>query len=378
MKKLTFTLISLIAAMSLQAQTEAELNAWNDVNIYEINKVMPRANVIPVGSEWSQCLNGEWKFNWVDTPSKAPADFYKEGYDASDWKTIKVPANWELNGYGTPIYVNVDNEFRPNEPPFAPTVDNPVGCYITDFRIPKSWKDRRVYLNFGAVKSAYYVWVNGQFVGFNEDAKTNADFDITPYIKTGDNKLAMKVYRFSNGSYFECQDFWRLSGIERDVVLYSKPQISIYDYYVLARLDETYRNGTFDIDLIIDRPTINAVKKERLVVSLFDGEKEVLRLEKSLFNQGEHIRMRNEVIPNIKPWSAEHPNLYRLEIKILDKKGKEIERLENHIGFRTSEIKDGKLLINGQYVLIKGVNRHEHDPYTGHVISRESMERDIA
>ena len=378
MKKLTFTLISLIAAMSLQAQTEAELNAWNDVYIYEINKVMPRANVIPVGSEWSQCLNGEWKFNWVDTPSKAPADFYKEGYDASDWKTIKVPANWELNGYGTPIYVNVDNEFRPNEPPFAPTVDNPVGCYITDFRIPKSWKDRRVYLNFGAVKSAYYVWVNGQFVGFNEDAKTNADFDITPYIKTGDNKLAMKVYRFSNGSYFECQDFWRLSGIERDVVLYSKPQISIYDYYVLARLDETYRNGTFDIDLIIDRPTINAVKKERLVVSLFDGEKEVLRLEKSLFNQGEHIRMRNEVIPNIKPWSAEHPNLYRLEIKILDKKGKEIERLENHIGFRTSEIKDGKLLINGQYVLIKGVNRHEHDPYTGHVISRESMEKDIA
>ncbi len=378
MKKLTFTLISLIAAMSLQAQTEAELNAWNDVNIYEINKVMPRANVIPVGSEWSQCLNGDWKFNWVDSPSKAPADFYKEGYDASDWKTIKVPANWELNGYGTPIYVNVDNEFRPNEPPFAPTVDNPVGCYITDFRIPKSWKDRRVYLNFGAVKSAYYVWVNGQFVGFNEDAKTNADFDITPYIKTGDNKLAMKVYRFSNGSYFECQDFWRLSGIERDVVLYSKPQISIYDYYVLARLDETYRNGTFDIDLIIDRPTINAVKKERLVVSLFDGEKEVLRLEKSLFNQGEHIRMRNEVIPNIKPWSAEHPNLYRLEIKILDKKGKEIERLENHIGFRTSEIKDGKLLINGQYVLIKGVNRHEHDPYTGHVISRESMEKDIA
>ncbi len=378
MKKLTFTLISLIAAMSLQAQTEAELNAWNDVNIYEINKVMPRANVIPVGSEWSQCLNGDWKFHWVDSPSKAPADFYKEGYDASDWKTIKVPANWELNGYGTPIYVNVDNEFRPNEPPFAPTVDNPVGCYITDFRIPKSWKDRRVYLNFGAVKSAYYVWVNGQFVGFNEDAKTNADFDITPYIKTGDNKLAMKVYRFSNGSYFECQDFWRLSGIERDVVLYSKPQISIYDYYVLAGLDETYRNGTFDIDLIIDRPTINAVKKERLVVSLFDGEKEVLRLEKSLFNQGEHIRMRNEVIPNIKPWSAEHPNLYRLEIKILDKKGKEIERLENHIGFRTSEIKDGKLLINGQYVLIKGVNRHEHDPYTGHVISRESMEKDIA
>ena len=379
MKKLTFTLISLIAAMSLQAQTEAELNAWNDVNIYEINKVMPRANVIPVGSEWSQCLNGEWKFNWVDTPSKAPADFYKEGYDASDWKTIKVPANWELNGYGTPIYVNVDNEFRPNEPPFAPTVDNPVGCYITDFRIPKSWKDRRVYLNFGAVKSAYYVWVNGQFVGFNEDAKTNADFDITPYIKTGDNKLAMKVYRFSNGSYFECQDFWRLSGIERDVVVYSKPKLNIADYEVCADLDSTYKKGRFLICITLQNQTGKDLKKEKVEVTIKDGENEILKLERDLAGMnGWFFIDAGRDLADIKPWSAEHPNLYRLEIKVLDKKGKEIERLENHIGFRTVEIKDGKLLVNGQYVLIKGVNRHEHDPYTGHVISRESMERDIA
>ncbi len=390
MKKLTFTLISLIATMSLQAQTEAELNAWNDVEVYEINRLYPRANVVPVGEQWSQCLNGDWKFHWVDSPSKAPADFYKEGYDASDWKTIKVPANWELNGYGTPIYVNVDNEFRPNEPPFAPTVDNPVGCYLTEFEIPETWKNRLTFINFGAVKSAYYVWVNGQFVGFTEDAKTNAEFDLTPFVKVGKNTLAVKVYRFSNGSYFECQDFWRLSGIERDVMVYSKPKLNIVDYEVHAGLDKTYQNGTFSIDLIIDNQTGRNLKKEKLVVKVYDIENEVVSLEKELNNEDSRVTViskgplpnvilrAEQTLANIKPWSAEHPNLYRLEIKILDKKGKEIERLENHIGFRTSEIKDGKLLINGQYVLIKGVNRHEHDPYTGHVISRESMERDIA
>ncbi len=379
MKKLTFTLICFIAAMALQAQTEAELNAWNDVNIHEINRLYPRTNVIPVGEQWSQCLNGDWKFYWSETPENAPAEFYRMDYNVSAWGTIQVPANWELNGYGTPIYVNVDNEFRPNEPPFAPTVDNPVGCYVTEFEIPESWKDRLTFINFGAVKSAYYLWVNGQFVGFTEDAKTNADFDLTPYVKVGKNKLAVKVYRFSNGSYFECQDFWRLSGIERDVVLYSKPKVNIADYEVHAGLDQNYRNGTFSIDLKLDNRTGKALKQERLEVAVYDGENEILRLEKDLAGvQGIFKMKANRVLPEIKPWSAEHPNLYRLEMKILDKRGREVECLENHIGFRTSEIKDGKLLINGQYVLIKGVNRHEHDPYTGHVISRESMERDIA
>ena len=368
---------------SLHAQTEAELNAWNGVNIYEINRLYPRTNVIPVGEEWSQCLNGDWKFHWSETPSKAPADFYKEGYDASNWKTIKVPANWELNGYGTPIYVNVDNEFRPNEPPFAPTVDNPVGCYLTEFEIPETWKDRLTFINFGAVKSAYYVWVNGQFVGYTEDAKTNAEFDLTPYVKVGKNTLAVKVYRFSNGSYFECQDFWRLSGIERDVVVYSKPTVHIEDYEVSAGLDETYRNGIFTVRVIIVNHTGKKYKHEKVTVTLYDGEKEVVSSERYLKDAEWHIISclgvgTDEPIPNIKLWSAEHPNLYRLEIKILDNKGREVERLENHIGFRTVEIKNGKLLVNGQYVLIKGVNRHEHDPYTGHVISRESMERDIA
>lgn len=398
MKRTPLLLALCLIMANLNAQTEAELNAWNDVNVYEINRLYPRTNVVPAGEQWSQCLNGDWKFHWVDSPAKAPADFYKSDYDASNWKTIKVPANWELNGYGTPIYVNVDNEFRPNEPPFAPTVDNPVGCYLTEFNIPETWKDRLTFINFGAVKSAYYVWVNGQFVGFTEDAKTNAEFDLTPFVKVGKNTLAVKVYRFSNGSYFECQDFWRLSGIERDVVVYSKPKLNIADYEVCAGLDSTYKKGTFQIDLNLENRTGKELKKEKIELTIISDEKEILKLEKDLSaalmyspvpvtcgqptipvgKRGWLTMEADDVLPCIKPWSAEHPNLYRLEIKILDKKGKEIERLENHIGFRTVEIKDGKLLVNGQYVLIKGVNRHEHDSYTGHVVSRESMERDIA
>ena len=379
------------------SQTEAQMNAWNDVSVYEINKLYPRTNVIPIGREWSRCLNGDWQFYWVDQPSKAPADFYKADYDASDWKTIKVPANWELNGYGTPIYVNVDNEFRPNDPPLAPTVDNPVGCYLHEFEIPQSWKDRRVYLNFGAVKSAYYLWVNGQFVGFTEDAKTNAEFDITPYVNVGVNKLAMKVFRFSNGSYFECQDFWRLSGIERDVVLYSKPMLNIYDYEIQAGLDKNYQNGTFSIKVKLQSSTPKIPKNSTLVVGaceeflvwgfperiLFTLTKSLNELSFTLAEDGCYyadveLSVDPEEIGAVVPWSAENPNLYQLRISLMDRKAKTIERLSLPFGFRTSEIKDGKLLINGQYVLIKGVNRHEHDPYTGHVISRESMEQDVA
>ena len=397
MKKVSILLALCLALTSLKAQTEAELNAWNDVNIYEINRLYPRTNVVPKGEQWSQCLNGNWKFLWVDSPSKAPADFYKEGYDASDWKTIKVPANWELNGYGTPIYVNVDNEFRPNEPPFAPTVDNPVGCYLTEFEIPEAWKDRLTFINFGAVKSAYYVWVNGQFVGFTEDAKTNAEFDLTPYVNVGKNTLAVKVYRFSNGSYFECQDFWRLSGIEREVMLYSKPTLNVYDYEVHAGLDKSYQNGIFSIKVKLQSKTNKMQKNSSLIVGAYEGkevdgfpENILFTLTKPIneltFTQADdgyyyadaELTVDNKEIGKVKPWSAENPNLYQLRMSLADKKGKSIEKLTTHFGFRTSEIKDGKLLINGQYVLIKGVNRHEHDPYTGHVISRESMERDIA
>ena len=396
MKRTILSLLLCLSLTSIYAQTETELNAWNDVNIYEINRLYPRTNVISAGEQWSQCLNGDWKFRWVDSPSKALADFYKEGYDASGWKTLKVPANWELNGYGTPIYVNVDNEFRPNEPPFAPTVDNPVGCYLTEFDVPDTWKDRLTFINFGAVKSAYYVWVNGQFVGYTEDAKTNAEFDLTPFVKVGKNTLAVKVYRFSNGSYFECQDFWRLSGIERNVVLYSKPTLNVYDYEIHAGLDKNYQNGTFSIKVRLQSNTNKIQKNSSLIVGAYEGEEVegfpehiLFTLNQALneltFEQAEdgyyyadvELSVDSKEIGKVKPWSAESPNLYQLRMSLMDKKARIIEKLTSHFGFRTSEIKDGKLLINGQYVLIKGVNRHEHDAFTGHVIDSITMEYDI-
>ena len=397
MKKTILTLICLLALVSLHAQTDAEQNAWNDVNVYEINRLYPRTNVVPIGEQWSECLNGDWKFKWVETPSKAPTDFYKADFDVSSWKTIKVPANWELNGYGVPVYLNTNNEFKPNEPPFAPTIDNPVGCYVTEFEIPETWKDRLTFINFGAVKSAYYVWVNGQFVGFTEDAKTNADFDITPFVKTGKNKLAVKVYRFSNGSYLECQDFWRISGVERDVVVYSKPTLNVYDYEIHAGLDKTYQNGTFAIKVRLQSNTNKIQKNSTLVVGAYEGQEVqgfpehiLFSLTKALneltFVQAEdgyyyadvELSVESEEIGKVLPWSAESPNLYQMRMSLMDRKANSIEKLSSSFGFRTVEIKDGKLLVNGQYVLIKGVNRHEHDPYTGHVISREAMERDIA
>ncbi len=374
----------------LKAQTYSELNAWNDVNVYEINKLYPRVNVMPSDGDWCQLLNGNWKFNWVPTPSESPADFYKIDYDASGWKTIPVPSNWELQGYGVPIYVNVNNEFRPNNPPLAPLVDNPVGCYITEFDIPESWSNRLTFINFGAVKSAYYLWVNGQFVGFTEDAKTNSDFDLTPYVKVGKNTLAMKVYRFSNGSYFECQDFWRLSGIERDVVLYSKPALNVYDYEVHAGLDESYENGTLSIDVRLQSKDDKIKKNNRLMAAISSRESNyamISSLNDLQFEQAEdgyyyaNVTLTPDAenpIGKVRPWSAESPNLYQLDLSIWDRKDNLLEMLTSNIGFRTSEIKDGKLLVNGQYVLIKGVNRHEHDPYTGHAISRELMEKDIA
>ena len=389
MKKLILTLLCLLTVAGLQAQTEAELNAWNDVDVYEINKLYPRTNVVPAQGDYAQLLNGKWKFRWSETPAEAPADFFKTDYDVSKWDNIQVPANWELNGYGTPIYVNVDNEFRPNEPPFAPTVNNPVGCYVTEFDIPEAWSNRLTFINFGAVKSAYYVWVNGQFVGFTEDAKTNADFDITPFVKTGKNKLAVKVYRFSNGSYFECQDFWRISGIERDVFIYSKPQLNIYDYEVHAGLDKTYKNGTFELKVKLQSATEKIKKGHQLMVTLAGGDSRLFlteSLNEVTFTHADDgyyyaevtLRPESEHIGKVKPWSAESPNLYQMEVGIFDKKDNLIEMLVTNIGFHTSEIKDGKLLVNGQYVLIKGVNRHEHDPYKGHVISHEAMEQDIA
>lgn len=401
------TIVNFVAVCLLTAQlsfTANAQNAWDDVSTFEINKLYPRTNVVPydqeadvfvlnyLNSPYLKCLNGNWKFMWVPKPTDVPIDFYKIDYDTRSWGTIPVPGNWELYGYGVPIYVNVKNEF-PSNPPHPPVEDNPVGCYRQQFVIPNSWDGRNIYINFGAVKSAFYIWVNGKPVGYSEDAKTAAEFDITEYVIAGENTLALEVYRFSDGSYLECQDFWRLSGIERDVLLYSKPKVNVYDFFAKAGLSNDYATGTLDLSLDVQCSLEKLPKKDYILeIELFDNDKKTvadasLTLNFKLLakeNKLENALVKNISFPikdlsveNVQKWSAETPYLYTLVIRIVDYNGAVIETVGGKIGFRRIEFVDNLLCVNGMPISVKGVNRHEHDPLTGHCVSRSLMEEDI-
>lgn len=386
-RKFCILLSVILLSLFAKAQNVEVRDWWNDLSVYQVNKMPPRANVINGGYE---ILNGDWKFAYCESPKDRIDDFYKTDFDASDWGTMPVPGNWELNGYGNPVYVNVANEFKSN-PPFAPTEFNPVGQYIHDFEVPKTWEGQNVYLRIGAVKSAMYLWINGQFVGYSEDSKTPAEFDITPYINNiGSNKLALEVYRFSDGSYLEAQDFWRMSGITRDVVIYSKPKLNIYDYFVKAGLDENYENGTFELDVTLNFDPKKLPRKFSVEVQIMgfakNGEiinriieKKITKKDlKPFSDRGLYVlHFDKTIIEDVRQWSAEKPELYFLDIKIKDRKGLTIDFYGTNIGFRTTEVKDGQLLVNGKPVLIKGVNRHEHSGITGQYVDLETMERDI-
>ncbi len=389
--------IIMALAMNVKAQDIAEW--WNDVSVCSVNKVVPRTNVIPYQDEngianleyrqspYYQCLNGNWKFNWVERPADKPKGFYVEGYDVTSWGSIPVPGNWEMNGYGVPVYVNQTNEFPSNQP-YAPTEYNPVGCYVHDFNVPAEWDGRNVYINFGAVKSAMYLWINGQFVGYSEDSKTPAEFDITPYLKKGENRLAVEAYRFSDGSYLECQDYWRMSGITRDVFIYSKPKTNVYDFFVKAGLDRNYSRGTFAISIDVNYAKVPSKLNVEVEINSREGARrkinviynKTLKKKELLQNQkreGLSTVSFKEFVELVEPWSAEKPNLYDMTIRLKDKKGKVIEVVGSKIGFRTTEVRGGQFLVNGKPVLVKGVNRHEHDGFTGQTVTRELMEKDI-
>ena len=335
----------IIMALSINVKAQEIADWWNDVTVCEVNRVSPRTNVIPYEDEkgiynldyrqspYYQCLNGEWKFNWVEKPADKPQGFYATSYDVSSWKTIPVPGNWELNGYGIPVYINQRNEFPSNQP-YAPTEYNPVGCYVHNFNVPEEWNGRNIYINFGAVKSAFYLWINGQFVGYSEDAKTPAEFDITPYVTNGNNTLAVEAYRFSDGSYLECQDYWRLSGITRDVILYSKPKTNVFDFFVKAGLDYNYSKGIFEIFIDLNYDTKKIPSKLNLEVEIRSDKNakfpvnklylEELKKSDLIAQQTEegHSTIRiKKVIDRVEPWSAEKPNLYDMTIRLKDKKG---------------------------------------------------------
>jgi len=360
--------------------------------IFNQNKIAPHSFFIPFSSEeeakrlpWEASpyylsLNGRWKFNWVENTGKRPFDFFKTDFNATSWDEIEVPSNWEIQGYGVPIYVNQPYEWSQNpQPPFVPRTSNPVGSYIHTFSIPENWKGKEIIIHFGAVKSAFYVWVNGEYVGYSQGSKTPAEWNITSFLTRGENKLALQVFRWSDGSYLECQDFWRLSGIERSVFLYALPRIHIHDFFIRGNLINNYQDGMLEIDLEVTGETVDN-GYHSVGLKLFDpGNKEVLNVNEInlLFDESGHGKGHYACFyPNPKKWSAETPSLYRLLI-FMKTDGDITHIIRHDIGFRTTEIVNGQLLVNGKPILIKGVNRHEHDPVTGHVVSKESMLLDL-
>ncbi len=365
---------------------------WENQAVFQINREPPHCTMVvfPDGksarmlkrgySPYYRSLNGTWKFHWVKSPEDRPRDFYRPGFDAGKWDEIPVPSNWQMLGYGIPIYTNVTYPF-PKNPPYIDHSYDPVGSYLRTFRVPAEWKGRRILIHFDGVESAFYIWVNGKKVGFSEGSRTPAEFDLTPYLKEGDNLLAVEVYRWSDGSYLEDQDFWRLSGIYRDVYLYSTPRVHLRDFFVKADLVNHYRDGYLSVEGEV-RNYGRKAAKVTVSPALLDGKgKEVslppLSVSLSLDPGGKGTFQLGALVPSPRKWSAEDPYLYTLLLTVKGAGGEVIEVIPCRVGFRKVEIKGRVFYINGVPVKLKGVNRHEHDPITGHYITEESMLKDI-
>lgn len=379
MKKYVFLGLAGCALLSANAQTFKE---WQDESVNEVNRAPMHARFfayenaekatsdIKENSKNFMSMNGSWKFFWVKNADQRPTDFWKVGYNDKGWDDMKVPAVWELNGYGDPIYVNIGYPWRnqyKNNPPHVPTEKNHVGSYRREFVIPADWSGKDIVAHFGAVSSNMYLWVNGKFVGYSEDSKLEAEFDLTPYVKPGQkNLIAFQVFRWCDGSYFEDQDFFRYTGVARDCYLYARNKKRIDDIRVVPDLDAEYKSGSLTVNLSLKGNA--AVSLELLDAA----NKTVATAEvKGAGKQSSVIRVDN---PN--KWTAETPYLYTLKAT-LKEGGKVTEVVPLKVGFRKIELKNSQLLVNGQPVLFKGADRHEMDPDGGYVVSRERMIQDI-
>ncbi len=323
-------------------------------------------------SERHLSLDGEWQFAFSPDADRLPTGFERPDYDASGWKRIKVPADWQAEGYDQPRYNNITYPFPANRP-LIPHATNPVGSYRRDVTIPAGWRGEDVILHIGAAGSAYHVWVNGEKVGYSEDSKLPSEFDVTRFLRPGRNVVAIQIFRWSDGSYLEDQDFWRVSGIERSVYLKAVPKLRVRDVFVRAGLDDRYRDGRLAVDMAV---TAGVAATARIV--LFDGDRQILTRSASVARAaGERSVTLSDAVPGVKPWTAETPNLYTLVTELLDARGRVLQSTARRIGFRTVALRNGQVTVNGRPITIRGVNRHEHDPETFHVVSRASMERDV-
>ncbi len=370
--------------------TEKSPRDWENPAVFQINREAPRAFFIPFSNEAEAreysflessmlfSLNGDWKFHLSQNPSERPAFFFKDDFDTRDWPTIPVPSNWEMEGYDYPIYVNVKYPHA-QTPPTIQEHYNPVGSYKRTFTIPGDWQGRHIYLHFGAVSSAMYVWVNEQLVGYSEDSKTPAEFNITGFLKPGKNTLAVEVYKWSDASYLEDQDFWRMGGITREVYLLARNPQHIRDFRVIAELDPTYTDGQLELEVEVVNMAGDSDPSMVLDAILYEADNPLKSLSKEIqLVDNKAVMTFKEIIPSVKKWSAEMPHLYELVLLLKNMDGQVIEALRQDVGFRSVEIKDNLLRVNGQYVYLKGVNLHEHHDVAGHVVDEETMMKDIA
>ena len=373
--------------LPIQPQVSADRPDWENPAVFAVGKQPARATGFPfetrdkaiaghrTKSDRFLLLSGAWRFSFSPSADAVPDGFEKPGYDVSGWKEIKVPADWQTEGYDQARYNNITYPFPANRP-LIPHATNPVGSYRRDVEVPAGWAKQDVILHIGAAGSAYAVWVNGERVGYSEDSKLPSEFDVTRYVRPGKNVIAIQVHRWSDGSYLEDQDFWRVSGIEREVFLMAAPRTRIRDFFVHATLDKDYHDGVLAVDMAVTPSS--AATTARIVLLDRDDRTQLLTTTAPVTAGAAERQVRlAATLPNVRPWSAETPNLYMLLVELYDANGKILQSTWSRIGFRTVAIRDGLVTVNGKPITIRGVNRHEHDPETFHVISLESMEQDI-
>ena len=393
--------------MSASAQT---LPDWENQHVLQINREPARAAFIPFVKTQGDSfisLDGKWKFSWSAVPENRVKDFYLNNFDDSSWTDFRVPANWENNGFGTPIYVSAGFSFKIDPPRVtsAPKQDytsfkerNPVGQYRRSFILPESWtSDGQMFLRFEGVMSAFYVWINGNKVGYSQGSMEPSEFNITPYIVKGENKIAIEVYKYSDGSYLEDQDFWRFGGIHRSISVIHTPDVRLSNFAVRTlATDLSCRDFKLQIDpefRVYDNMTgkgysIQAIlkdKDDKQITVLNESVEEILDLEHKASRMNEWYPQRgprklgrmNCIVKSPERWSAETPYLYKLELNLIDDKGNIIQKIYQNVGFREIKVQDGRLLVNGMPIRFRGVNRHEHDPLTARVMTEQRMLQDI-
>jgi len=401
MRKNLIFILGLCLIFPFALKSEQKAPEWENPEINYVNTEPAHASFTPYpdhiramnsdaqASPLVISLNGKWKFNWVKSPEERPKDFYRIDYDISQWKEIIVPGNWTMQGYDVPIYSNVTYPFKKDaprimaEPPEQYTSyinRNPVGSYRRTFTIPAEWKGRQVFLVFDGVNSAFYVWVNGQFAGYAEDSRLPSEFNITKFLNSSENILAVEVYRWCDGSYLEDQDFWRMAGIHRSVKLVSRPDVYVQDFFAQTALDKAYQDAEFKLKVKLKNVS-QRDSQVKVFATLYDDS------GKAVFERSsEAVEIKaggmselnfSQMLKNPKKWSSEEPNLYQLVISLRDGSGKELEAIPWKIGFRSVETKGNQLLFNGKKIYLKGVNRHEHDPDLGQVPTMEMMLKDI-